>query len=245
MHRQPQDLWLGLPPTRFAADDELFRRQLADLADLSAADNDTALAARVAAVERRPTAWSLRGLAEALAARESATGTAPPVNHLALGWLTLAAARGEETAARVLMVAHLRLIRGWRVVRGGGCDPSLLWVVERCARGTEVEQQVRDFALRALKTPPSHSAITGLIGTLDPNRVSSRYLDIDPCPGDAAAPSANAPDVPGEGARAGDARLRAALRRYMPWLAPAISAICGDGVRDDAPLLICGPSGNG
>jgi hypothetical protein len=27
--------------------------------------------------------------------------------------------------------------------------------------------------------------------------------------------------------------------------APAISAICGDGARDDAPLLICGPSGNG
>ena len=245
MHRQPQDLWLGLAPTTLAADEDLFRRQFADLVDLSAADNITALAARIAAVELRPTAWSLRGLAEAIAARESETDITPSVNHVALGWLTLAAARGEETAARVLTVAHLRLIRGWHVARGGACDPSLLCVVRRCARGTNVERQVRDFALRALKAAPSHSAITGLIGTVDPELVSSRYLNIDPPPSSAAAPGAGAPDIAGEQARVSDEYLRAALRRYMPWLAPAISAICGDGVRDDAPLLICGPSGNG
>lgn len=245
MRRQHQDLWLGLAPTRLAADEGLFNRYLAELARLSAADCDATLTGRIAAVERRPTAWSLRGVAEALAARDSATGAVPPVSHLALGWLALAAARGEETAARVLTVAHLRLLRGWCTARGGACDPALLWVIRRCARDTDIERQVRDLMLRALDTPPSRSAITGLIATVDPDGESARYINADPCPGDKAMPGTQVPEVPGNGHATDEARLHAALRRYMPWLEPATAAIRGDRIQNDEPLLICGPSGNG
>ena len=245
MRRQHQEFWLGLAPTRLASDEGLFNRQLAELACLSATEGDAALAGRIAAVERRPTAWSLRGVAGTVAAREPVTGAAPAVNHLALGWLTLAAARGEETASRVLTVAHLRLLRGWCVARGGACDPALLWVIRRCARGTDVERQVRDLALRALDAPPSRAAITDLIAAVDPDGESVRYIDVDPCPGDIAMPGTHVPEVPGDHNATDDARLRSALRRYMPWLEPAIAAICKDGIQNDDPLLICGPLGNG
>lgn len=241
--QNPRDLWLGIAPVSLARDPALFADQLDTLAWLTAADPGSPLAARLAVVHLHPDAAAARGLAEAVAARDGVPAGRAAASDVGLGWLSIAAAQGDPRSADLLTAAHLRLLRGLRAVTGGPDDTALLSTIERCAQVSGAAGAVRAFTRAARAGTAADTALDTLIVEIDPARGLDRFLAGDPGPG--TMPAAAHGGVP---ARADFARLMARCR--LPWLDPAIDALCppdndSDGPTPPRPILLAGPRDRG
>lgn len=238
-----RDLWLGIVPVSLARDPAAFTDRLDTLAWLTAADPGTPLAARLAVVHLNPDAAAARGLADAVAARDGVAAGHAVASHVGLGWLTIAAAQGDPRSADLLTAAHLRLLRGLRAANGGRDAPVLLSTIERCGQVSNATDAVRAFTRAARAGTAADAALDALIAEIDPARGLDRFLAGDPGPDPTPVPADS-----GMPARAGFARLMARYR--LPWLDPAIDALCPpdhdpDGPTPPRPVLLVGPRDRG